>query len=143
MDPRQAREALLQAVNAHDIEAIKSFVDPSYVGRNEGGLVLADYRAILDYAGHLFQKHPEYRETLEIERIEEEGETASMTTRRAETYTGLFGSERNRVARQVETWERIEGRWVIVEERCLASEGEGGVVPWWVWAFLGQSREAE
>ena len=39
MNARQTREALLEAVNAHKIDAIKSFVDPSYVARNEAGTV--------------------------------------------------------------------------------------------------------
>jgi predicted SnoaL-like aldol condensation-catalyzing enzyme len=133
MDVRQSREALLQAVNAHDVEAIKSFVAESYVARNELGLVLADYRGVMDYAARLFRKHPEYRETLEVETVEWDGEATRVTTHRVESYTGLLGSERSRVARQVETWEEIDGRWVLVEERCLASEGEGVVVPWWAW----------
>jgi hypothetical protein len=70
MDVRQARESLLQAVNARDIEAVRSFVAESYVGRNELGLVLADYRGVMDYAARLFQKHPEYRKTLEVEAVE-------------------------------------------------------------------------
>jgi hypothetical protein len=43
------------------------------------------------------------------------------------------GLVRSREARQVETWEMRDGRWMIVEERCLIPEGEGVVVPWWAW----------
>jgi hypothetical protein len=133
VDARQAREALLDAVNAHDVEAIGALVAPSYVARNEWGVVLSDRRQIMDFAARLFRKHPEYRETLEIELVEGEGELARLTTRRTESYRGLFGLEQSREARQVETWEQVDGRWVIVEERCLIAEGEGTVVPWWVW----------
>jgi hypothetical protein len=132
MDVRQAREALLQAVNAHDVEAITSFVDVTYVGRNEAGVILADYRGVMDYATRLLRKHPEYRETLQIEAVEQDGDTARLTTRRSESFKGFFGVGLVREARQVETWESVDGRWVIVEERCLALEG-GGVVPWWSW----------
>jgi ketosteroid isomerase-like protein len=133
MGPRERREALLEAVNAHDLEAIKSFVDPSYLARNELGMVLADYRAMLSFAERLFRKHPEYCETLDVEEIDEQGDSVLLTTRRTETYRGILGRERSRQARQVETWEYLEGRWMIVEERCLTSEDERGIVPWWSW----------
>ena len=131
MNVRETREALLRAVNAHDIEAVRTFVDVTYVGRNELGVILADHRGVMEHAARLLRKRPDYRETLRIEDVEEEGETARLTTRRSESYTGVFGVGRVREARQVETWENVEGRWVIVEERCLASQD--GVIPWWSW----------
>src|SRR5687767_12586837 len=114
MDPRQTREALLQAVNAHDIVAIGSFVAPSYVARNESGRVVMEFRAAMEFVAGLFERHPEYRETLVIEAVEEEGDTA----RRTEAMKGFLGIEYSRDARQIETWVCRDGRWVLVEERA-------------------------
>src|SRR5689334_13397844 len=66
MDARQTREALLAAVNAHDTKTIRTFLDPSYVARNESGMVLMDSHSLIDYGAQLFRMHPEYRESLVI-----------------------------------------------------------------------------
>jgi len=133
---RKQREALLNAVNAHDLDAIRTLVDPSYEGKDDAGTVVIKHEKAIDYAAGLFRKHPEYREALEIEDLEIAGDVARLTTRRIERYTGLFGSARTRDARQVETWLEREGRWVLAEERVLTEGTDGGgvVVPWWMWS---------
>src|SRR4051812_17158923 len=128
LDPRQTREALLSAVNAHDIDAIRAFVDPAYLARNESGMVLMDSCSLIDYAGQLFRMHPEYRETLVIDGVEEEGDTARLATRRTETMRGGHYRE----ARQVETWKKHEGRWVFTGEQAANPSG-GGIT--WLWAL--------
>jgi hypothetical protein len=136
LEIRKQREALLNAVNAHDLDAIRAMVDPSYEGKNEAGAVVIEHDKVIDYAAGLFRKHPEYREALEIEDLQIAGDTARLTTRRTERYTGLFGMARTRDARQVETWRERDGRWVLAEERVLneGTDGGGVVVPWWKWS---------
>lgn len=133
---RKQREALLAAVNAHDLDAMRDLVDPSYQGKNEAGAVVINHDTALNYAAGLFRKHPEYREALEIEEVQINGDTARLTTRRIERYTGLFGTARTRDARQIETWRERDGRWVLAEERVLneGTDGGGVVVPWWMWS---------
>jgi hypothetical protein len=126
----------LNAFNAHDLDAIGALVDPSYEAKNESGTVVLKRDKAIDYAAGLFRKHPEYRELVEIEDVEIAGDTARLTTRRIERYTGLFGMARSRDARQVETWLQREGHWRLAEERVLSegTDGGGGVVPWWMWS---------
>ena len=126
MDLRGSRLALLAAVNAHDIEAIRSFVDSSYVARGPGGLRVMGYDQLMDYAAKMFAKHPEYRESLEIEAQEVDGPTGRLTTRRTESSKGLLGAQRTNVARQVETWKQVDGRWVLVEERAEPGPATAG-----------------
>ncbi len=132
---RQQRDALLNAVNTHDLDAIRALVDLTYEGKNEAGTVCLRHDAVIDHAASLFRKHPEYRELLEIEDVEIVEDTARLTTCRIERYTGLFGAARSRQARQVETWRLRDGQWVLSEERVLADGTDGGgiVVPWWIW----------
>ena len=130
------REALSNAVNTRDIDAIRSLVDPSYEGKNESGVVVLEHDAAIANVAGLFRKHPEYQEVLEIEDLTINGDVARLTTRRIKRYTGLFGAARTRAARQVETWLERAGRWVLAEERVLTegTDGGGGVVPWWKWS---------
>lgn len=133
---RKQREALSSAFNAHDVEAIRALVDPSYAAKNDAGTVVVEREKAIDYAAGLFRKHPEYRVVLEIENVQISGDIARLTTRRMERYTGLFGMPRTRDTRQVETWLEREGRWVLTEERVLPEGTDGGglVVPWWKWS---------
>jgi hypothetical protein len=120
MDAQQTREALLEAVNVHDIDAVKSFIHPDYVAKNELGMVRGGYEGLMDHVTHLLEKHPDYRETLEVEDADEAGETAQFITRRTESHKGLFGLVRSRVVRRMETWKHLDGRWMMVEERSLS-----------------------
>jgi hypothetical protein len=123
MNLRESRLALRDAVNAHDIETIKSFVDPSYAAKGPGGATIMGFGQVIEYATRIFAAHPEYREAVEIEGEEIEGPTGRLTTRRTETYKGSLGAQRTHVSRQVETWRQTDGRWVIVEE-CSAAAPE-------------------
>jgi predicted SnoaL-like aldol condensation-catalyzing enzyme len=128
MGPRQTREALLAAVNAHDTKAIRAFVDTSYVARNESGMVLMDSLSLIDYAAQLFRMHPEYRESLVIDRVEQDGDMVRLATRRTETMKGGHYRE----GRQVETWMQREGRWVFMGEQAANPSG-GGIT--WLWSL--------
>ena len=72
-------------------------------------------------AAQLFRMHPGYRESLVIDGVEEEGDTARLATRRTETTKGGHYRE----ARQVETWKQREGRWMLMAERAANPSGGG------------------
>ena len=118
MELRERRKALVDALNAHDKEAVKSFIDPSCVAKDESGKVVGDYWKLLDGLAVLFNDHPEYKQSLEVESMEVSGQAATVTTRRVESVKVLWWFPANEVSRWVETWKSIDGRWVMVEEQA-------------------------
>jgi len=117
MKLRECREALNEALNAHDKEAMKAFIDPSYVAKSLDGKVVGDYWKLLDYVAVLFNDHPEFQQSLEVESIEIKGETAKVITRRVEHMKVLWWFNWNSVSRWTEAWELVDGRWVMIEEQ--------------------------
>ena len=117
MDLVERRKGLTDALNVHDASAVKSFVHPSFVVRDQRGAVAADYRQLLDQLAAMFNDHPEYRQSLEIESLHFEGEIAKLTSRRIENVKLLRLLSWNNVSRWEETWKKIGGEWVIVEEQ--------------------------
>ncbi len=125
-------------MNAHDLARIKDVVDPSYEARTATGVVALDHSKVLDAATWLFEKHPDYRESLEIDDVSVVEDTARLTTTRTEEFKGLFGMPRRHRARQVETWRNKDGPRLIVSEQEVpvpGGEGPGGFLPWWLWAW--------
>jgi hypothetical protein len=49
---RQQRQALATAVNRHDLEGVKTFVHPSYIGRTKTGIT-SSYQDIISLAQRL------------------------------------------------------------------------------------------
>ena len=80
---RHRREALAQAVNSHDLEAVLSFIDPSFVAKTKRG-VSVGYEDMSSVVGQMFEEEKEYQETVEIEQIDESSDSAKLTVRRTE-----------------------------------------------------------
>jgi hypothetical protein len=80
---RQRREALAQAVNRHDLEAVLSFIHPTFLGKTKQGFS-AGYKEIVPMMEQLFAPGKDYQETVEIEEIDESGDSAKLVTRRTE-----------------------------------------------------------
>jgi predicted Ser/Thr protein kinase len=111
------RKGLADALNAHDKEAVKSFIDPSYLGKTERGKVIWTYWQLMDEIAVIFHSHPEYKQSFEIESIDIQGDVAKVTTRRVESMYRLWVIPWNNVSRWVETWKGINGQWMAVEEQ--------------------------
>jgi hypothetical protein len=111
--------ALTEALNAHDQEAIKSFLDPAIVARDRKGRVVATYWQLLDQMAALFHNHPEYHQSLAIESIDEEDNVARIVTRRVESMKVLWFFPANYTSRWVETWKMVNGSWLCEEERAI------------------------
>jgi len=109
---RQRREALAQAVNSHDKEAVLSFIHPSVVGKAKRGFTLAGYRTVVQMAEQLCAPGSDYQETVAIEDIDVSGDSARLLVRRVARKGSC--SQEDRVQ---ETWRLIDGRWLMVEER--------------------------
>jgi Domain of unknown function (DUF4440) len=114
---RDRREGLLAAVNAHDLEAVKRFIAPTFTARTASGWVLAEFDQMMEAGASTFRRFPDYRERLQIEEIVVNGDVAELTTERTESFTLLRWFPRQQKSRQVETWQRINGSWWMVEER--------------------------
>ena len=117
MELLERRKGLTEALNAHDATAVKSFVHPSFQVRDQRGYVAADYQQLLDQLATTFNDHPEYRQSLEIESCRCDGDSATLTSRRVENVKLLWLLNWNNVSRWEETWKKIGGQWVIVEEQ--------------------------
>jgi WD40 repeat protein len=108
---RQRREALAQAVNSHDKEAVLSFIHPSVVGK-WCGFRIAGYKHVVRMLEQLCAPASDYQETVAIEEIEVKGDSARLVVRRV-ARMGTHSQE----DRAQETWRLIDGRWMMVEER--------------------------
>ncbi len=80
---RQRREALAQAVNSHDLEAVLSFIHPTFVGKTKQGFSVG-YQDMVRMAQQLFAHGKDYQETVEIEEIKASGDSAKLVSRRSE-----------------------------------------------------------
>jgi len=78
---RQQREALLQAVNRHDLEVVRSFIHPSFDGKSKSGSTFADYPDTIRGLERLLA-WTNYQETVAIENIEVSGDRAKLVLRR-------------------------------------------------------------
>ena len=117
MDLQERRNELVDAMNAHDVEAIRSFVAPSFAAKDKNGKTIWDCHRLLDELVVMFHTHPEFKQSLEIESSTVNGNTATLVTRRVEYTKRLWWFDSNNVSRWTETWNRIDGQWMIVEER--------------------------
>src|SRR5438874_1641599 len=83
---RRQREALAQAVNSHDLESVRSFVHPSYVGKSKGGHT-GGYQDIMGLAERLLGPGSDFQEAVEIEDLTVSGDRARLTVRRTHEMT--------------------------------------------------------
>ena len=83
---RRQREALAEAVNRHDREAVKAFVHPSYVGRTKAGAT-SGYQDIIGLAERLLAPGSDFAEAVEVEAVAVSGDRARVTVRRSHVMT--------------------------------------------------------
>ncbi len=115
---RRRREALAQAVNAHDMDSVKQFIHPSYVGKSKNGHA-GGYQDIIGLAEHLLRPGSDFREAVEIEDLAVNGDRARLTVRRTHEMTRWLWIKHRGTNRAVETWWNVDGRWQLVEEQEL------------------------
>lgn len=115
---RRQREALAGAVNRHDLEAVKTFIHPSYVGRTKTGITTG-YQDIISIAERLLAPGSDFEETIEIQNVVLNGDRARLTVRRSHVMTGWLWIKHRGATQAVETWWNVEGRWQLVEEQEL------------------------
>ena len=120
MELRQRRKDLVDAMNAHDIEAIKAFVAPSFSAKDKNGKTVWDRHRLLDELVVMFNNHPEFNQALEIESSDVQGDTATLVTRRVEYTKRLWWFDSNNVSRWKETWKLIGEQWMIEEEMLIS-----------------------
>jgi hypothetical protein len=114
----EAREALARAVNDHDLESIRSFIHPTYVGKDKTGNSIG-YQDIMRLVERLLARGSDFREEVEIEDLAVSGDRARVTVRRTHEVTGWLWFKHRGTARAVETWWKVDGRWQVVEEQEL------------------------
>ena len=113
---RRTRDALCSAVNAQDVEAVRRFLHPEFRARDQHGNWIG-LEAMLTAAAALFRSAGQFQETVDVESVELDGETARMATTRTDRFK-LFGFlPQSGVTRQEETWVRSGDRWLLREER--------------------------
>jgi hypothetical protein len=115
---RRQREALAEAVNRHDVEAVKAFVHPSYIGRARSGATCG-YQEIVGLAERLLAPGGDFEEAVEVEDVAVAGDRARLTVCRTHARTGWLWIKHRGTTRAVETWWKVDGRWQLVEEQEL------------------------
>lgn len=117
-DVRRQREALAETVNRHDLESVKRFIHPSYVGKSKSGQT-GGYQDIIGLAERLLSPGSDFRESVEIEDLTVSGDRARLTVRRTHEMTRWLWIKHRGASRAVETWWNVDGRWQLVEEQEL------------------------
>jgi ketosteroid isomerase-like protein len=115
---RRERESLARAVNSHDLEAVKAFIHPSYVGKAKGGHAVG-YQEIMRLVGRLLGPGSDFEESVEVEDVAASGDKARVTVRRSQAMTAWLWVKHRGTTRAVETWWKVDGRWQVVEEQEL------------------------
>ena len=118
MDVVQRRNALAEALSAHNTAAVKSFLHPSFAIRGTDGTIVMDQDQLVHQLPEFFSSHPEYKQTASPELRAVEGDTAILTTQRAEILRVLW-TARHISSRWEETWKRIGGEWFLLQERPI------------------------
>jgi hypothetical protein len=115
-DVRRQRAALAEAVNRHDVEAVKRFVHPSYVGRTKAG-VSSGYQDLIGLVERLLAPGRDFEEVVEVEDVVVSGDRAQLAVRRNHVMTGWLRIKHRVTTQAVETWWNVDGRWQLVEEQ--------------------------
>jgi formylglycine-generating enzyme required for sulfatase activity/serine/threonine protein kinase len=115
---RQQRQALALAVNDHDLESIKRFVHPSYIGKGKNGYA-SGYQEMIGLAERLCEANSDFQEVVQIESLIVDGDMARLTVRRSCSMTYLQWIKHRATMRAVETWRKFDGRWQLIEEQEL------------------------
>ena len=115
---RRQREALAEGVNRHDLESVKGFIHPSYVGRSKSGHT-GGFQDVLGLVERLLGPGSDFREEVEIEDLTVSGDRARVTVRRTHEMTRWLWIKHRGVSRAVETWWNVDRRGQLVEEQEL------------------------
>ena len=115
---RARRDAMVKAINAHDVKAIKGFIDPSFTTKSKDGQTVT-YAQVMQALDQLFEMAKDFQETDKIEKIEVDGNTAKVTLTETATFTDPNGKKQSETERQRETWKRINGHWMLTGEETL------------------------
>src|SRR5438034_10536021 len=108
---RARRQALLKAVNAHDVKAVGALVDASYEAKQKDGQTM-NRDQLLQALGQLFKSAPDLKEALTIDKIDVSGDTVQVTNTSVLTFT-VQGQKHNETQHYVQTWKRLGGKWML------------------------------
>jgi hypothetical protein len=119
-DIQVRRQALVQAINARDVETIGTFIHPEFKALMEvagrGQFWRRDQ--LLQQVKVMFDSLSEFEETVVIEKIEVSGDIAKLSTLRTDRgkmRIWFFPIERTDSALQLETWKLEDGQWMLIE----------------------------
>jgi ketosteroid isomerase-like protein len=115
---RARREAMTKAINAHNFKTVKTFIDPSFKWHDKTGNKMT-YEQTLQGIEQIFKQRPDITQVDKIEKIEVKGTKAEVTISRLNTYTDPMGKKQEEKYRVVETWKKINSRWMAVAESVL------------------------
>lgn len=110
------RRGLAEALSAHDLERVRSYVDPSFVVRGADGAVVIDFAELMQRLRKFFQAHPEYTQSVELEASHVDGDAAELTTRHVEVLR-TWRRAHEIPSRWDEKWGRVGGVWLLLEEK--------------------------
>lgn len=116
VDIVERRNALAEALSAHDLERVRSFLHPSYVVRGADGVVVLDYPGFVDRLATFFSQHPEYRQSVQVEESRTEEDSAMLVTRHVEVLR-TWRRQHEIPSRWNETWRKVGDQWLLLEER--------------------------
>jgi len=116
MDLIDRRRGLSEALSRHDVAAVKGYLHPSFVVRGTDGVVVIDRAELMRELPVFFQRHPEYRQSVEVEGSEIEGDRAVLRTKHVEIL-GTLRRAHEVPSRWEETWKRVDGEWVLADEK--------------------------
>ena len=116
MDVLDRRKALSEALTRHDVDAVMGYLHPGFVIKGADGVVVIDRAELVRQLPVFFDRHPEYRQSVEVERSRINGDVAMLTTRHVETL-GTLRRRHEVPSRWEETWRNVEGQWRLWDER--------------------------
>lgn len=118
MDVFDRRKGLANALSAHDLRAVAEFLDRSFKVKGSDGVVVVEYAELIKQLPQFFERHPEYRQTVEVEASKIEGDVATLTTRHVEVLK-TWRRPHDVPSRWEEKWRKIGQDWLLTEERPL------------------------
>ena len=115
MELIERRKALADALSAHDVEAVRSYLHPLFVIRGADGVAIMDRTGLQRRLPAFFEVHPEYKQSVQIEASNVQGDDATLQTRRDELLHVLWWPH-SVTSHWIETWKKLNGQWLLVEE---------------------------
>jgi hypothetical protein len=107
---------LSEALSRHDLTAVKGYLHPSFVVRGSDGVVVIDLAELVRQLPVFFDRHPEYKQSVEVEGSRINGDTAVLTTRHVEILRTLRRPHEV-PSRWDETWTNVDGQWLLADEK--------------------------